>query len=238
GGGPPRAAARGGAGAGGAGAPRYRASNVMLREDFAGMRDGMTAAHLAAKDVVRRHRPDLPVGLSVAMVDDVAAAGGEALRDRKREEVYGHWLRLAAQDDFVGVQNYERIVYGPDGPLPPADGAVVNEQGTAVEPASLRGAVEYAHAVSGVPVFVTEHGISTADDAVRAAFIPPAIEGLRAAMDAGTPVVGYCHWTLLDNFEWIFGYSRHLGLFAVDRETMARTAKPSAAVYADVVAGA
>ena len=49
------------------------------------------------------------------------------------------------------------------------------------------------------------------------------------------PVVGYLHWTLLDNFEWIFGYGHQLGLHAVDRETFERTAKPSAGVYSAIV---
>ncbi|GLI26586.1 beta-glucosidase [Agromyces rhizosphaerae] len=218
-----------------AGVPRYRASNVMLREDFPAMRAGMTAAHLAARDAIKAHRPELPVGLSLAIVDDVAAPGGKALRDRKRAAVYDHWLELARGDDFIGVQNYERIVYGPDGQLPPPEGSTVNQMGTAVEPDSLGGAIEYAHRVSGRPVFVTEHGIATDDDGVRQAFLPPAIASMDRVIGAGVPVMGYCTWTLLDNFEWIFGYSKQLGLHEVDRETFARTAKPSAGVYAAIV---
>lgn len=221
-----------------AGVERYRAGNVMLREDFAGMRAGMTAAHLAAKAAVKERRPELPVGLSLAMCDDVAAPGGEAVRDRKRAEVYDYWLRLAADDDFVGVQNYERLVYGPDGLLPPPAGAVLNGMGTPVDPASLRGAVEYAHQVSGVPVLVTEHGVSTPDDAIRAGFIAPSLDLLADAIADGIPVLGYCHWTLMDNFEWIFGYGPRLGLHEVDPETFARTAKPSADAYAAYVAAA
>ena len=218
-----------------AGVERYRAGNVMLREDFAGMRDGMTAGHRAAKGAIKARRPGLRVGLSLAMVDDVAAPGGEATRDRKRAQVYDHWLELAREDDFVGVQNYERIVYGPECAVPAADGAAVNGMGTAVEPDSLRGAVVYAHEVSGVPVLVSEHGIGTEDDTIRAAFIEPSLAGLKQAMDAGIPVLGYCHWTLMDNFEWIFGYGPKLGLHSVDRETFERTPKPSAGVYAELV---
>ena len=217
------------------GVERYRAGNVMLREDFPGMRAGMTAAHRAAKQAITQRRPDLPVGLSLAMCDDVAAPGGEAVRDRKRAEVYDYWLRLAADDDFVGVQNYERLHYGPEGLLPPAEGAVLNGMGTPVDPASLRGAVEYAHAVSGVPVLVSEHGVSTPDDAVRAGFIEPSLQGLAEAIGDGVPVLGYCHWTLMDNFEWVFGYGPKLGLHEVDRETFVRTPKPSAGVYARLV---
>ena len=66
---------------------------------------------------------------------------------------------------------------------------------------------------------------------MRAAFIPAALAGLKAAIDAGIPVRGYIHWTLLDNFEWIFGYGPKYGLCAVDRQSFRRTAKPSAAVY-------
>ena len=54
-------------------------------------------------------------------------------------------------------------------------------------------------------------------------------------IDDGVPVLGYLHWTLMDNFEWIFGYGHQLGLHSVDRETFERTPKPSAGVYASIV---
>ncbi|MEU9734360.1 family 1 glycosylhydrolase [Streptomyces sp. NPDC048002] len=139
----------------------------------------------------------------------------------------------ARDDDFIGVQNYERVVHGPDGEVR-VDGEL-NGMGTVIAPGSLAGAVRYAHEVSGVPVLVTEHGIQTPDDDQRAAFVPAAVRELALAVDAGTPVLGYCHWTLLDNFEWIFGYGAQLGLCEVDRRTFERRPKPSAKVYADVV---
>lgn len=219
-----------------AGVPRYRLSNVVQPEDYDELEDGLAAAHRAAKAAIKAQRSDLPVGLSIAMVDDVAAPGGEGLRDRKREEVYGRWLRLAREDDFVGVQNYERVVYGPDGPLPPAEGATLNEMGTAVEPESLAGAVRYASEAAGVPVLVSEHGVGTEDDRIRAAFLRPSLEGLAAAMADGVPVLGYVHWTHIDNFEWIGGFRPKLGLHAVDRGTFERIPKPSAAEYGRLVA--
>ncbi len=45
---------------------------------------------------------------------------------------------------------------------------------------------------------------------------------------------GYLHWTAMDNFEWAEGYSKRFGLLAVDRATQERTAKPSAAVFAEI----
>lgn len=220
-----------------AGAAHYVVSNVVLPEDYDALEDGLATAHLAARAAITAVRGDLPVGLSLAIMDDVVAPGASpAARDAKRALCYDRWLDLAAGDDFVGVQNYEQIVFGSDGPLPPADGATLNQMHTAVEPSSLAGSVRYAYERGGVPVLVTEHGIAIEDDTVRAGFIPPALAGLASVIADGVPVLGYLHWTLLDNFEWVFGYASKLGLVAVDRQTMARTPKPSAAVYAAQVA--
>ncbi|CAL9363578.1 family 1 glycosylhydrolase [Streptomyces sp. Tu 3180] len=216
-----------------AGSDTYASANVIPAHRQEEFRAAFTRAHRAARDAVKARRGDLPVGVSIAVADEVALPGGEERRDAKRAAVYDHWLREARHDDFVGVQNYERIVHGPDGEVTP-DGEL-NGMGTVIEPASLAGAVRYAHEVSGVPVLVTEHGIQTPDDAQRAAFIPAAVEHLAAEVRAGTPVLGYCHWTLMDNFEWIFGYGARLGLHEVDRDTFERRPKPSAKAYADVV---
>jgi beta-glucosidase len=175
-------------------------------------------------------RPDLPVGFSLAITDD-QAVGRQSRRDEKRAFAYGPWLELAKQDDFIGVQNYERARIDASGPVPPPEGSPRNSMGSEIYPPSLGGAVRYAHEATGRPVIVTEHGLGTENDSLRAAFIPPSLAGLKSAIDDGVPVRGYIHWSLIDNFEWIFGYRPKYGLFEVDRQTFRRTAKPSAAVY-------
>lgn len=219
------------------GVPRYRAGNVMVPEEFEEFEEGLTRAHIAARAAIRSVRADLPVGLSIAIADDVAVSGGEESRDERRRACYDHWLDLARADDFIGIQNYERRLHGPDGILPPREGAVVNDMGSEVAPGALAGAARYAYARSGVPVLVTEHGVATADDAIRAAFIGPAIDELMAVVaEEGIEFLGYCHWTLMDNFEWVFGYDMQLGLHEVDRGTFERRAKPSAGALRDAVA--
>jgi beta-glucosidase len=217
-----------------AGVPKYRPSNVVLPEDLDPIEDGLAAGHVAAKAAIKARRPDLPVGLSLAIMDDVVVGDDPSVRDRKRAECYQRWLELARDDDFLGVQNYERVPYDANGVVHPPEGVEVNQMRTAIEPLSLAGAVRYAHAVAGVPILVTEHGMATADDRRRAAFIEPSLRGLLDAIEDGVPVVGYTHWTLMDNFEWIFGYSFQLGLHEVDRQTFERTPKPSAGVYAAI----
>jgi len=217
-----------------AGVPRYRVANVVLAEDMDAIADGMITGHRAAKEAIKARRPDLPVGLSLAMIDDQVVGDDASARDRKRAEVYGRWLELVREDDFLGVQNYARAQYDRTGLLPPPAGAALNQMGAEIYPPSLAGAVRYAHEQAGVAVLVTEHGIGIADDSYRAAFIGPALEGLLDVIDDGVPVLGYVHWTLLDNFEWVFGYDYRFGLHEVDRQTFARRAKPSAAVYSAI----
>ncbi|GIM92172.1 family 1 glycosylhydrolase [Paractinoplanes toevensis] len=211
-----------------AGVERYRLTNVMVPEDLDAMGDGMSAGHLAARAAIKARRADLPVGFSLAIVDDQVVGDDPAVRDRKRAEVYARWLELARGDDYIGIQNYERHYYDGNGPI--------GDHGplSAVDARSLGETVRYAHAVTGVPVMVTEHGISTEDDSRRAAFIPESLAGLWQAVEDGVPVRGYFHWTLMDNFEWIFGYGPKLGLHSVDRETFERSPKPSAAVYGGI----
>jgi beta-glucosidase len=211
------------------GVPRFVCANVAGVEDLPDLQRGLLAGHRAARAAIKAVQPRLPVGVSLAMLDD-QAAGTNSVRDRMRGELYGEWLGEARHDDFIGVQNYERAVWGEQGRLPPPPDAVRNWIGSEVYAPSLAGAVRYAHAATGVPVLVSEHGVGTDDDRVRAELIPAALRDLRQAMADGVPVLGYCHWSLIDNYEWIFGYKPRFGLATVDPRTFVRTAKPSAAV--------
>lgn len=210
---------------------KFTLANLLAPEDIPAATQNMIAAHKSARAAIKAVRSDLPVGVCLAMRDEEEGAGAHSLRDSKREQFYGAWLDAVKGDDFVGVQNYTRILWGPDGQLPvPADSRR-DMDGRELYPASLANTVRYAHARSGCPVLVTEHGVATDDDALRAWFIPATLHELKAALDEGVPVKGYLHWSLLDNFEWSLGYSHHYGLAAVDRTTFQRRLKPSANIY-------
>ena len=219
-----------------AGVERYRLSNVVLPADFDAIGDGMTRAHELVRSALKARRGDVQVGFSLSVVDDVVVGPDPSLRDRKRRETYERWLELARDDDFLGVQNYERMRYDADREIPAPPDLPHNQMRSAVEPDSLAAAVRYAHESSGRPILITEHGIATDDDTLRAAFIPDAVAELEKVVADGVPLLGYLHWTLMDNFEWVFGYGQQLGLHEVDRTTFTRTPKPSALVYAGLVA--
>ena len=217
-----------------AGVERYRLGNVMLPEELDAMAGAMAAAHRAARAAIKDARADLRVGLSLAVVDDVVVGDDASVRDRKRREAYEPWFDVVSGDDFVGVQNYERSWYDGQGAVDATGEHPGGGLYSGVHPDSLAGAVRYVHEATGRPVLVTEHGMATDDDTRRAGFIEPSLSALLDVLEDGVPVLGYCHWSLMDNFEWIFGYSEHLGLHEVDRTTFERTPKPSADVYAAV----
>ena len=60
------------------------------------------------------------------------------------------------------------------------------------------------------------------------------LAGVKRCLDDGIDIRRYIHWSLLDNFEWMFGYMPKFGLMAVDRETQKRTVKPSAVMLGKI----
>jgi beta-glucosidase len=96
----------------------------------------------------------------------------------------------------------------------------------------------------GVPLMVTENGAAFDDvvspdgavhDPQRVAYLHDHIEAVGAAMDAGADVRGYMVWSLMDNFEWAYGFHKRFGIVRIDYDTLARTPKDSAAWYHDLV---
>jgi beta-glucosidase len=115
----------------------------------------------------------------------------------------------------------------PEPPLPP--GTRRTQMGYELWPEAVAATLRRAaRLLPGRDLVVTENGVATDDDAERIEFIDRALAAIHAEIEAGLPVRGYVHWSALDNFEWVRGYSQRFGLIGVDRVTMERTVKPSA----------
>ena len=212
---------------------KFAAGNAILAEDVDTVTSNLLAGHKAGREAIKSVRPNLPVGVSLAMPYD-EAVGSDSLRDQMRVRMYQPWLDAVRGDDFLGVQNYERQVWDAKGRLPTPKGVPVNYAGSEVYPPSLAGSIRYAHSATGLPIIVTEHGVGTNDDSIRAKLIPAALGEVNTSIDEGVPVLGYIHWSLMDNFEWFFGYRVKFGLHSVDPVTFRRWPKPSAAAYAAI----
>ena len=200
--------------------------STLMMGDSTKAQPNLLRAHQLGYDAIKSAKADLPVGFNLAMSDDQAVGPGSR-RDEKRRAVYDPWL--AAVSDFIGVQTYSRTRVDSHGGMPPEAGRELTQMHDEFWPQAIGETIRYAYSKTGKPIYVTENGIGTEDDERRIAYIHGALQAVKACLDDGIPVRGYIYWSLLDNFEWTFGYGPKFGLVAVDRQTFKRTPKPSAA---------
>lgn len=86
-----------------------------------------------------------------------------------------------------------------------------------------------------LPIYVTENGVSDDDDDQRPRYILSHVHQMWHAIQRCYPVMGYYHWTLVDNFEWTEGWTRRFGLIELDPGTQVRDRRRSADLYADLI---
>lgn len=140
--------------------------------------------------------------------------------------------------DWLGVNYYTRklVAHAPEspwpslreltGPLPTTD------MGWEIYPDGLYHFLTWLNRIAAkrLPLYVTENGMADAtspDDPARIAYLDAHIAAARRAMAQGVPLKGYFIWSLLDNYEWSFGYEKRFGLVHVDFETLKRTPRAS-----------
>ena len=160
---------------------------------------------------------------------DLAIPGARAVKRTPPE--------LRGTLDWYGLNYYTRWMVRSLSPTPHVarPGAPQNDLGWELWPGGLEHAL-VAAARLGRPVLVTENGVADATDALRPAALIGFIEAMHRAITRGVPVLGYLHWSLLDNFEWSEGYRGRFGLYAVDFDTpeRTRTRRRSAEVFARI----
>ncbi|MGO9342432.1 MAG: glycoside hydrolase family 1 protein [Acidimicrobiales bacterium] len=196
--------------------------------------EAMVRAHRLGVDALRSGPGEFPVGLTLSMDKMVADPGGESVLEAAQEILEERFFRATEGDDFIGVQCYSRVHFGPEGQAPNEPGVPTTQMGYEYWPQGVEHCARRAAAITGVPVLLTESGIATDDDAERITYLAEVIRGVRRALDDGVDIRGYFVWSLLDNFEWSHGFGPKFGLHSVDRKTFARTAKPSASWFGAV----
>jgi beta-glucosidase len=163
----------------------------------------------------------------------------------------GDMEEIKAPVDFLGVNYYTTATIADDpdveGPLalrevPPA--GPVTDCEWPIEPAALTPLLlELNRRYAPGAIYITENGADfddpepvdgSVEDPARVEFLRGHFAAALAAIEAGVPLQGYFVWTLLDNFEWIWGFNRHFGVVQVDRKTQARTPKRSARFLSEV----
>lgn len=185
--------------------------------------------HEAARNVIKKLYPDIQVGITLSLYDHQALPGGEQLVEKERYDDFLQYLPYIEKDDFLGLQNYSRKIYGPNGIIKEDQTNRLTKMGYEFYPEALGNVIKFVAKHWDKPILVTENGLSTDDDSEQIEFIDRALKGVKDSLEEGIPVIGYLYWSLLDNFEWQLGYSQTFGLIAVDRETKKR--KPKESLY-------
>jgi len=159
---------------------------------------------------------------------------------------------ISAPVDFLGVNNYTRIIVQSGSseddfmgsPVNPPD-AKYTEMGWEVYPRGIYELLTRLHNdYLPLKIYITENGAAFADevndageihDSRRIAYLQAYIREAWNALQEGVPLEGYYAWSLMDNFEWSFGYSKRFGLVYVDFSTLRRIPKNSAFYYRDLI---
>jgi beta-glucosidase len=165
----------------------------------------------------------------------------------------GDLTTISTPIDFLGLNYYTTVTIaageeeGPEpGPEPGADpGPDHTEMGWLVDPAGLSRYLRHLHdTYAPASIMITENGASYSDgpdvngvidDGRRIDYLRNHVQAVADARAEGVPVQGYFVWTLMDNLEWVEGFSQRFGLVWVDQETLDRTPKRSFDWYRQLV---
>jgi beta-glucosidase len=159
---------------------------------------------------------------------------------------------ISVQTDFIGVNNYHReisrsleISEAENLPRTMIRSEEQTEMGWEVSPEGLfELLVRVYYDYRPHKIYITENGASYSDgpgpdgcvhDERRRSYIHRHLVQAHRAIQAGVPLAGYFSWSLLDNFEWGYGYSQRFGLVWVDYQTQQRILKDSALWYRQVI---
>ncbi|WP_330275354.1 GH1 family beta-glucosidase [Lentzea sp. NBC_00516] len=164
----------------------------------------------------------------------------------------GDLKTIAAPIDFLGVNYYSPMLVG-HGTTPSPSAYVGSEHVRHLDGGRSRTSIGWEIDAGGlfdlllrldrdypaIPLYITENGAAFDDevhDAGRVAYLDGHVRACAEAVAKGVALKGYFAWSLLDNFEWSFGYAQRFGLVHVDYDTQRRTPKDSARWYADMIA--
>jgi beta-glucosidase len=182
-----------------------------------------------------------PEPLAAKMADLLQPGDFEIIKQKLDYFAFNHYTRSRVRRD----PNHPFEV----GAVPPEPGTPLTEMGWEIAPDAFRQVmIEAKQRYSGeMPMYILENGAAFPDridaggrirDERRIAYLRGYLGAVLDAIEAGVPVRGYFVWSLLDNFEWAFGYSRRFGLVHVDFATLERRLKDSFHFYAELARGA
>lgn len=203
----------------------------------------LAKAHTQAFHVIRKHNPQIPVGIAKHVIGFRPARPtnvGDRWLARIHDYYFNHWFlsRIAGTYDYIGLNYYfafeKKLRLFPPRIMTPAWEGAHSDMQWPLRPDAFTD-ILLSFKQYKVPLYVTENGVADARDVYRADFIRDHVRAIEAAQKQGANVRGYFYWSLLDNFEWDKGFAPRFGLLAVDYTTFERKPRPSAWVYKAII---
>lgn len=200
----------------------------------------LVVAHKRAYKVLKRKKPSIQVGIAAQLANIQAKRPHNTLdivATKWMRYLWNWWFlnRIKRQQDFIGFNYYFTDYYKGfkrDNPSVP-----VSDLGWYMEPEGLYPILLRVHAHYKKPIMVTENGVADADDQYRQWWLQETMVAMERALSEGVDIRGYLHWSLLDNFEWAYGWWPKFGLIEIDRKNrMKRKVRKSAQWYAARIA--
>lgn len=193
----------------------------------------LTRAHIAAYKILKTAHPKIQVGVATQLAN-IQAKRPHNVFDQtstKWMRYFWNWWflnRIRNHQDFIGFNYYFTDYF--TGLLKRSNPSVpLNDMGFYMEPEGLYPLLLRVWSRFKKPIFVTENGVADHADQYRQWWIEETLIAMERALSEGVDIRGYFHWSLLDNFEWAYGWWPKFGLVHVDRERgMKRTVRPSA----------
>lgn len=199
---------------------------------FAGTFYNLARAHRQAYTLIKGMAPHILVG-AATQFGNARPKRPQNWLDKKVASLIDYawnwwWVdRIRNHQDFLGFNYYFTDYYqGFSRVNPPAP---LNDLGWYMEPSGLSDVAIKAWMRYRKPILITENGLADASDQHRQWWLEETMHALMLARKGGVDIIGYLHWSLLDNFEWKYGWWPRFGLIKVDRERdMKRLVRPSA----------
>lgn len=198
----------------------------------------LISAHNRTAKVLKTINPQLKI--SVAHNSSFYYGGDDAWLSRTSATIMQYFTddyfltRIKKNCDFLGVNYYysNRVfgyrIHNPD--------KLLTDLGWEVAPENIEHTIVRLHDKYKLPILITENGLADASDENRKLWLVKTLSGIQAAINSDVEVIGYLHWSLLDNFEWAHGRWPRFGLVEVDYENgHKRTLRPSAIWFGKVI---
>lgn len=161
----------------------------------------------------------------------------DTLYNLATDQNYSHLDGVISVVDYVGINYYQRATASPIFLLNFLNprGDYVSDLGWIIDPEGLKEQIVEFSKRYRKPLIITENGLADHSDLKRPSYIYTHMRAIRETLDEGYDVRGYFHWSLIDNFEWLFGYEYQFGLFSVGESAASLTPKGSAGYYRDLI---